>query len=265
MPIANDQVAEQSLSQELIDTIVIERRFCGPPDSGNGGYVCGRLAHYFAGPATVRLMKPPPLDIPLDVMNVADEIHLKHGSDTIARAWAGKPSIEVPAAPDLESARRRRNNYAGHAYHMFPGCFVCGTHRQEGDGLLIYSGPPEGLGPVNDLAEHHVACTWIPHASFCGDDGGLLPHYYWAALDCPGAWSFLSFDDDVALLGEFSVETVLKIECGREYIVAGWEVSREGRKRLTGSAIYDESGTPVAWAQATWIIIESSGISLSGQ
>jgi hypothetical protein len=26
------------------EAIHIDRRFCGPPDSGNGGYVCGRVA-----------------------------------------------------------------------------------------------------------------------------------------------------------------------------------------------------------------------------
>ena len=35
--------------RNLPPTIRIERRFCGPPDSANGGYLSGRLARYIAG------------------------------------------------------------------------------------------------------------------------------------------------------------------------------------------------------------------------
>jgi hypothetical protein len=47
-------------------TLRIDRRFCGPPESGNGGYVCGRLARFVDGEATVvRLHVPPPLEVEL--------------------------------------------------------------------------------------------------------------------------------------------------------------------------------------------------------
>ena len=32
-------------------SIIIDRRYCGPPNSGNGGYVCGRLARHIPGGA----------------------------------------------------------------------------------------------------------------------------------------------------------------------------------------------------------------------
>ena len=35
--------------------VVIARQFRGPPNSGNGGYVCGVLAQGFDGPATAVL------------------------------------------------------------------------------------------------------------------------------------------------------------------------------------------------------------------
>jgi hypothetical protein len=38
----------------MTDTFVIARRFCGPPDSGNGGYACGRIAEHLDGPARSR-------------------------------------------------------------------------------------------------------------------------------------------------------------------------------------------------------------------
>ena len=37
----------------MTDPLVIPPRFCGPPGSGNGGYVCGRIAAYADGPVTV--------------------------------------------------------------------------------------------------------------------------------------------------------------------------------------------------------------------
>jgi hypothetical protein len=45
----------------MTDSLVIPSRFCGPLDSGNGGYVCGRIAAYVSGPVTVTLRRPPPL------------------------------------------------------------------------------------------------------------------------------------------------------------------------------------------------------------
>jgi hypothetical protein len=47
--------------------LVIDPRFCGPPDSGNGGYVCGLLAAAAGGAVAVRLKRPPPLGVPLDL------------------------------------------------------------------------------------------------------------------------------------------------------------------------------------------------------
>ena len=246
-------------SVERIDRIVIGSQFCGPPGSGNGGYVCGRLAQYIDGPAVVRLMVPPPLDTPLDVIRVDGEVRLLHGETQVGRAVSGKPQIEIPAAPGLEAARRRRDNYAGHLHHAFPGCFVCGTHRTEGDGLLVFAGPESpGANGTGDPTRH-VACNWQPDAAFCDDEGVLQPEYVWAALDCPSGWAFLSSGEDVALLGEFSVEAAADIHCGQEYIIAGWEYERTGRKRLTGAAIYNAQGTALAWSRATWITIDPPG------
>ena len=231
-----------------IDNIIINKQFCGPPGSGNGGYVCGRLAHYIEGPAVVRLMVPPPLDKPLKVVAADDGVQLMDGDTMVGRARAGSPDIRIPASPGIESAKHCREHYAGFKHHAFPGCFVCGTDRDDGDGLLVFA------GPVNP-DELFVACNWTPHESFCNDKGNLPEHLVWASLDCPSGWAFLSTGEDVALLGEYSVEVRADLHCGREYVLAGWEYERSGRKRLTGSAIYDTSGEPLAWARATWITI----------
>ena len=51
----------------------IDPRFKGPPDSGNGGYVAGRLAAYLDGTAAVRLHRPPALERPLDLEHLRAE------------------------------------------------------------------------------------------------------------------------------------------------------------------------------------------------
>lgn len=244
-------VTDQGGRSEFLDELAISRRFRGPPNSANGGYTCGRLAEYIDGPATVRLMKPPPLDFHMSVVRNGEEVQLRSGDELIARAWPSSPRLEAPAPPGLESARRRRALFAGNVRHAFPGCFVCGVDREEGDGLRIHAGPEA----PDEGSRHHVACTWTPQPALCGDDGVLPPRYAWSALDCPSGWSFLSFGEEVALLGEMSAEILAPLHCGREYIVAGWELSRDGRKRRTGSALYSEDGRPVARALATWITV----------
>lgn len=245
-------MAEAGPETEHLGNLVIDHRFRGPPESGNGGYTCGRLADYIDGPATVRLMKPPPLDIHMDVVRVDGEVQLRQDEDLIARAWPGAPEMEVPDAPDLEAARRRRTAFAGHTHHAFPGCFVCGVDRSDGDGLLIHAGP----GKSGEDVAHHVACDWTPHPSLCDVRSVLPDHLVWAALDCPGGWSFLSFSSEVALLGEFSAELISPLRCGESYVISGWEIDRDGRKRHTGSAVHDAQGSLLARARATWITIQ---------
>lgn len=252
-------MGKPEVETEHLGDLVIGHRFRGPPGSANGGYTCGRLAEYVGGAATVRLLKPPPLDIQMDIVRADDEVQLRHGEDIIARARVSRPEIELPDAPDPASARQRRAAFAGHTRHAFPGCFVCGVDRNDGDGLLIHAGPEK----TGKDAKHHVACNWTPHPSLCGDDGKLPDHLVWAALDCPGGWSFLSFDPEVALLGELSAELTGPVQCGQEYVVAGWEIDRDGRKHHTGSAIYDAKGAVLAKARATWITIPPPQGSLS--
>jgi hypothetical protein len=146
---------------------------------------------------------------------------------------------------------------------VFPGCFVCGVDRAEGDGLLNHAGPDSAPNQIGRLERgqdaHHVSCTWSPHDSLCGNDGIVPQHFIWAALDCPSGWAFLAFGEEIALLGELSAEVVSPVRCGIDYTIAGWEIGRQGRKRQTGSALYDSDGEWVARAEATWIVIDPPG------
>jgi hypothetical protein len=75
-------------------SIIIDRRYCGPPNSGNGGYVCGRLARHIPGGAEVTLRVPPPLDKPLDVAAADDgSWQLRDGATVVASGRAARVEL----------------------------------------------------------------------------------------------------------------------------------------------------------------------------
>ena len=134
--------------------IQISSRFCGPPNSGNGGYVCGRLAEYIDGPAEVMLHKPPPLDKPLQIVIDEQGIRLMDGDLLIASAHSAPLDLEVPPAPSPAQAIIGSERYYGYHEHPFDTCFVCGPNRRLNDGLRIFAG---------DYGEEgHVAALWQP-------------------------------------------------------------------------------------------------------
>ena len=85
--------------------VIIEHRFHGPPDSGNGGYVCGLLAEALDGVVEVTLRQPPPLDVPLEltVENAAGA--LTRDGELIASARPGSLDLKVPEPLSLGAAR----------------------------------------------------------------------------------------------------------------------------------------------------------------
>jgi len=80
--------------------IIIKSRFNGPPDSGNGGYVCGVVASALEGPSIVTLRKPPPLEREL-ILETLDERHavLRDGEtvvgETMAQKWPGTTATSI--------------------------------------------------------------------------------------------------------------------------------------------------------------------------
>jgi len=65
------------------DSMIIPAQSRGPVESGNGGYVCERLASYLPGCAAVRLKSPPPLETELRVEASDTEARLLHESRLI--------------------------------------------------------------------------------------------------------------------------------------------------------------------------------------
>lgn len=226
------------------NTIVVGPRFCGPPNSANGGYICGRMAAYIDGPACIRLMSPPPLDTPMQVMQDTDGARLILGDDCIATARPATLSLDMPRPPVVQDARIATKSYRGFHDHPYPTCFVCGPDRAESDGLRLFPGSVGG----HDM----VAANWLPDSSLGHTDGIVADEFVWAVLDCPGAFSFDPPASGSILLGELTAEISGSVIAGREYIVTAWQIEHEGRRHKTGSAIFDQNETCLAAAGATW-------------
>ena len=227
----------------MTDTLSIPHRFRGPPDSGNGGWVAGRLAASIPGAATVRLHAPPPLETDLALEPTDGVIRLVHEDRLLAEARPGKLALDPPVPPDFAAAAACEPGYVGFHTHPLPGCFVCGTARGEGDGLRIFAAPWNA----------HVAAAWTPDASLSGTDGAVDPAIVWAALDCPGAFSFTNPPGRYCLLGELTARLHGSIAVGERCVIVGWLIGREGRKRFTGTAVFGEDAALRGLSRATWI------------
>lgn len=230
----------------MSESIIIGSRFNGPPNSGNGGYVCGLLARVIEGSAEVTLRKPPPLARPLALEHTSDgQVLLKDGADLIAEARPQSLELKLPQPPDFATASRSSTNYIGFQQHYFPDCFVCGPARDQDDGLRIFA----GLLPDSRV----VAAPWVPGDSLTGENGFVRPEFLWSALDCPGYFAITGSEFSIALLGQMTAEITHQVQPGSKNIILGWEIGREGRKRYAGTAVFTESGALCAKAKATWI------------
>jgi hypothetical protein len=227
----------------------IERRFRGPPETGNGGYVAGLVAAALGGSnCVVTLKSPPPLDRELTLKADNFGASLFDADRLVVTATNEPVEVEVPPPPTLAEARDAEPRFTGHLHHIFPGCFVCGPERDRGDGMRIFP------GKLHDSADQ-VAATWTPDESLADDAGVVRPEFLWAALDCPG---YFAAEDDagLALLGRMAAVLHRPVHAGEPLIVTGWPIEREGRKHRVGSAIHDADGGLVAAAIATWITLE---------
>jgi hypothetical protein len=237
----------------ILKEIVIGRRFCGPPNSGNGGYVCGVLAKDVEGPATSVLRAPIPLDAPLSLRREADAVLLTGAEGQLIGRSDPAVGVELPKpppAPSLEAARAAAARYVGLATPFHPICFTCGTQRAEGDGLRVFAGQLEGA------ETGVVACAWTPDAAFADADGLASVEVVWAALDCPGYFAWVEREGrHGALLGTMTAEVLRRPKAGEECIVVAWPLAREGRKETAGVALYSAAGELMARAHQVWIVM----------
>ena len=226
--------------------LVINRRFRGPPTSGNGGYTCGMLAAAAAMPVEVRLIRPPPLDKPLEISAdpATSGLVLKDGADIVATATPKTFELAVPKPPTYAQALAAVSRYEGFQAHAYSDCFVCGPARERGDGMRIFASPIEGMDVV--------AAAWMPDRSMGGADGKVLPEFMWAALDCPG---FFATGAAIKgpLLGTYAARIDRCVHLDTPCVVIGWALKHEDRKHVVGTAIFDNFGELCGRALATWI------------
>jgi hypothetical protein len=244
-----------------MSSIVVDKRFCGPPNSGNGGYVCGRLARHIAGGAEITLRAPPPLNRPLDVAAMDDgSLELRDGDTVVA---IGRPAgVELTrleqASFDEACAAELLTPVKPHE-HLLPTCFVCGPARAKGDGLRIFAGP---LMRQSRNGSAVLAASWIPDLALAADDGFVAPEFLWSALDCPTGYASSydpvngSFDRTPILLGRMSARIQTRPRPGERCVITAWAAGRDGRKRVAEAAAYGEEGTLLAVARATWIAVD---------
>jgi hypothetical protein len=227
-------------------SLTIAKRFCGPPNSSNGGYFCGLVAALSPRTLTVRLIKPPPLETALDAVELEDGgIAVRDGDTLIAQARPGELIVEPPEPPGYVATLEASLKYAGFTEHPFPTCFVCGTQRQRGDGMRVFAGPVTG----RDI----VAAPWVPDASLDRGDGKVRPEFMWAAMDCPGCFAANKSGRGHWLLGELTAHVDRLLHIDEPCRVIGWHMGSNGRKHEAGTALFDEDGELIARARAIWI------------
>jgi hypothetical protein len=250
--------------------LTIDPRFNGPPDSGNGGYVCGEIAKALetnkvlendsAGVletgVRVRLRQPPGLERDLEIAALQDDGWGLFDEETlIAQAWPKSLELAVPDSVSAAVATEAARSFRGHDEHVFPGCFVCGPERAVGDGLRIF---PGRLSDSATSIPNAFAAPWQPDPSLEGRPGFVDPAFVWAALDCPGCFSFPQPEGAIVLLGEMTAALPGRIRIDEPSVLLSWQIEHAGRKHTTGSAIYDGAGECRGVALAMWIEIPAS-------
>jgi hypothetical protein len=239
--------------------LVIEQRFCGPPDCGNGGYTAGLLASLLPGPVEVTLRAPAPLDIALrhELRDGRALLTTEEGT-LIAEAVPLEFELATPAPVSFEGARHATEAFIGFHEHPYPGCFVCGTRRlpQHGPGLSLFPGA---------VAQRHggpevVASPFVPGPEWCDAESAVRPELVWAALDCPSWFGHAAFanHNKPILLGRLAVSIARRPSVQEHCVVLGWSLGQEGRRIQCGSALFGADGGCLAYARSTWIELKVS-------
>lgn len=218
--------------------IIIDARHNGPPGTGNGGWTAGLIgARLPRSRGEVTLRKPPPLETPIQVVDIADGLQVVDPrGEVIATARQRDADIPAVSAVSADEAREASKRYPGYGQHHFPTCYVCGPERP--DGLRIFPGPV-GEGRTAAIFE-------VPDQ--------VDPVMIWAALDCPGGWTVIE-SDAPWVLGRIAAIVDELPGPGDECVVVGEVVTRHGRKAVVRTSLYAPLGGLLARAEATWIKI----------
>ncbi len=251
--------------------LIVPQRFCGPRDSGNGGWTAGSMAaldasaqpddsrHHGWPTIEVSLRQPPPLDTAMDVTEADGTLTATHGDGIVAVAHRVERALTEVERVDADVAAAASSSYPGHSFHPFPTCFACGTSRDEGDGLRIFPGKT-GDGPLG----HRVAATWTPDPSLGADGSTDGPDAQdvrasvaatWAALDCVGGWAG-DLTERLMVLGRMTARVDTLPVIGEPHVVVGEGRGQDGRKTFSAATLYDAAGRVVATAEHIWIAVD---------
>jgi hypothetical protein len=230
--------------------IVIGQQFRGPPNSGNGGYVCGLMSGLIDGPVTAVLRAPIPLDVPLNLERDGEAVRLSSDQGVLigeARAAAADSLPTPPAPPAYADAEVAGRLFPGSARPFHPVCFTCGDALDVGFGLRVFVGQTVGA------PEGQVSGVWTPHATFADAEGLAPSGVVWAAMDCPGSVSWVVTQGGGGLLGTMTCEVLRRPHVGEACIVTAWPIEQSGRKRLSGTALFSADGELLARSHQVWI------------
>ncbi|OGN88609.1 MAG: hypothetical protein A2Z74_02690 [Chloroflexi bacterium RBG_13_46_9] len=102
-----------------------------------------------------------------------------------------------------------------------------------------------------------VAAPWVPDASLAEGSSSVRTEFLWATLDCAGAIALVTlvwrlFPSKYWVTGELSARIDGSITPGEKCVVIGWPLQIDGRKCFAGSAVFSESGHPVAVGRSIW-------------
>lgn len=232
-------------------TVLIEGRYCGPSDSGNGGYAAGAAAAALGsplGPVEVTLRYPPPLDRPLQVSRTAEGVSVGFDDTTVASARTAELNVEPPQVVSYEQATDAAKGFPWRFEHPYPRCFVCGTERP--DGLRIHPGPVDG---------HRLAAApWTPDGSLADSAGVVRPEVVWASVDCPSWFGYGCFEpwQGLFLLGRFTARIDRLPLVDEPCVLTGWDLGRDGRKHDSAAALHSAEGELLALSRALWITLK---------
>jgi hypothetical protein len=231
-------------------TLVIDDAFVGPPGCGNGGYVCGSIAHYSLTPTRVILQAPAPLMTPLSIIRSPEGVRLTTTDGAIiAIASPAEPSdlADTPSPPTYAEAETAGQRFIGFHRSFHPNCLCCRL-CEPGDGIRSYAGQIKGHEPG------WLAGVWTPHERYA-DSEGLADHStIWAALDCPGAVAWVvTQGGSGGWLGTMTCEIVRRPAVGEACILTAWPIFESGRKRLSGTALHTADGDLLATSRQVWL------------
>ena len=234
--------------------LVVPRRFCGPPSSGNGGWTAGALAAHVESDApgaqaeawpgiAVSLRRPPPLDVrdggPTHdgVTTATDGEHpVAHAElaqaeltvvEPVSAAEAaggrgGLPRALLPPLPDLLRVRHRSRGRRRAADLPGPGRRP-GRRRADGRDLDARPEPRRrGRSDTDGPARASLPATW-------------------AALDCVGGWAG-DLEERLMVLGRMTARVDALPVVGEEHVVVGRRRGSEGRKTLTAAPCTTPTG-----------------------